>query len=580
MRLTQHCSICNKILSLTAKYKFSDSPSASLNLYECGHCFADTKSSKSDSLREEDFLCASPTEHFAARNYQRDGVRFILDSDYSLVLADQMRLGKTPQALLALRARYAERTPCLIIVRAANLYQWTREYKIWTDPSPLGIWPIVGTKSWIPPGFNTYIISMDTIGRSASCKNCNHSESMHNQFACNGKKGNKNGKSAPQKCTCSTREFESAHDSPLDMLRTIDFKLIIADEAHSFKNDDSQRSRALVSFLQEKNSLTETRLARKCGIILLTGTPIKNRADEYFIPLNLVAPHEFPSRERFNRNWIDPSSEGKRIKNWRLDEFKQTISPYVLRREKEDVYQDLPPINRMYTLIEPQLDALAKQYNDVLAKLEEKLANRINPSFWSEKEHLMELRRICGLMKVMWTADYAETCVSDEFSENPAKRKLAIGINHKDVRDILKFKLSHIGALTLSGEDSGEEKDSIMRRFATDKNQILIINMLAGGVGMDFHYVNDVLILERQWSHADEEQFEFRFYNPDKSLYGQRSLNAEYVIAKGTIDEFWHDMVMGKYMIEGETIGTNWNLNEKPKFFKALLEETLSHPIR
>ena len=128
MRLTQRCSICNKILSLTTKQKFSDSPSASLALYDCGHCFADTKSSKSDFLTDKDFLCADPSLNFQARAYQRDGIRFILDSDYSCVIADQMRLGKTPQSLLALRACYAEKTPCLIIVRAANLYQWTREF--------------------------------------------------------------------------------------------------------------------------------------------------------------------------------------------------------------------------------------------------------------------------------------------------------------------------------------------------------------------------------------------------------------------------------------------------------------------
>ena len=39
-------------------------------------------------------------------------------------------------------------------------------------------------------------------------------------------------------------------------------------------------------------------------------------------------------------------------------------------------------------------------------KIEEKLANRANPSFWDMQDNLMALRRICGLMKLPWTADY------------------------------------------------------------------------------------------------------------------------------------------------------------------------------
>jgi hypothetical protein len=91
---------------------------------------------------------------------------------------------------------------------------------------------------------------------------------------------------------------------------------------------------------------------------------------------------------------------------------------------------------------------------------------------------------------------------------------------------------------------------------------------------MDFHYVNNVLILERQWSSADEEQFEFRFYNPDKSIK-TAATNVEYVLMKDTIDEFFHDLVSEKHKIFGETIGNNWSLQEDLTGFKALLERTI-----
>ena len=80
-----------------------------------------------------------------------------------------------------------------------------------------------------------------------------------------------------------------------------------------------------------------------------------------------------------------------------------------------------------------------------------------------------------------------------------------------------------------------------------------------------------------KWSvnAADEEQFEFRFYNPDKSIK-TASTNVEYVIAKGTIDEWFYDMVEEKRKIFGETIGTNWSVTNDNGSFKELMERTVA----
>ena len=47
-----------------------------------------------------------------------------------------------------------------------------------------------------------------------------------------------------------------------------------------------------------------------CGIIMLSGTAIKNRAEEYFVPLNIVAPERFPSLERFRCDWLNRVKRG------------------------------------------------------------------------------------------------------------------------------------------------------------------------------------------------------------------------------------------------------------------------------
>lgn len=608
-KLTYHCPICQKQLVLSKEIKLG---STKLNEYKCGHIFSKDMLSIDKSTLDFTSVDGSGKK---ARAYQETGVLFILESGFNSIIGDQMRLGKTPQALLALKQSYKERTPALILARSANLWQWIREYKVWCDTLPNGIFPILGTSAWIPPGFSAYIISMDTFSCQSKCQ-CGH---RYHETDCKG-----NGK----KCACKT--YRSTGESMVDKLKKIPFKLIIADEAHSFKNTTSNRSQALVEFVnflntsesnltltfncsrcniewQEQGKVTydkrighkiihkdsycvkcqqycyiqqqskeATTIDKACGLILLTGTAIKNRAEEYFVPLNLVNPEKFSSLEGFRRKWLEQNSKGQwnRVKSHLLDSFKQEIAPYVLRREKEDVYTDLPPLNRIFTIVEPDKDMYSRMYNSMVDKLETKLADKVNPSYWDFAEDLMELRRICGLMKLSWVADYLEASLLD--SDN---QRYAVGIHHKSVRDLLYFKMgSDENCLKLSGEDSSWSKDHIMRNFENSKQRILIINMLAGGIGMDFHYCNNVLVLERQWSSADEEQFEYRFYNPDMSIK-TASTNIEYIIAKGTIDEWWFDMVEVKRKIFGETIGTHFNIQQDSVSFKELLDRTIGSRI-
>jgi SNF2 family DNA or RNA helicase len=528
MKLTEKCLLCDKPFILKTETPVFGQ--GVLNEYKCGHSFFVESSKELAIVKNElDFDSADATKH--AREYQKTGVEFIRDSGFNCVIADQMRLGKTPQSLLALKNSYAERTPCLILVRSANLWQWIREYKVWCDTLPLGIYPIVGSKGWIPPGFSAYIMSMDTFSKGGI----------------------------------------------VQKLLAFGFKLVIIDEAHSFKNPDSNRSQALVQFIQkisEREIVKEVpfKTERECGIVMLTGTPIKNRADEYFVPLNLLAPQKFSSLERYRRDWLVQDAKGKwsRVNPYRLEQFKKEISSYVLRREKEDVYDSLPELNRMFTVITIEDERLKEAYNKVLDKIEADMESKTNYTFFDSFGELMLLRQICGMAKVNWTADYAETMLMD--SDNS---RLAIGIHHHSVRDTLSYKLSNIGCLKLSGEDSAEQKDRIMTKFEHSPERILIINMLAGGVGMDFHYCNNVLILERQWNSADEEQFEYRFYNPDKSIK-TASTNVEYIVAKGTIDEFFYDMVEEKRAIFGETIANNWSLQDDASSFKELMNRTVA----
>lgn len=543
-KLIIHCDYCKKPLQQLSSLKLNETDY--LVSYKCGHAYIEKQAPKLDVHK---FDLSSIDGRHTAREYQIDGIQFIVDSGWNCIIGDKQRLGKTPQSLKALKIAmevFLNGRPCVIIVGGANLWQWIGEHQHWVTDNPDGIYPIIGSKSFIPPGFKTYIVSRDTFS-----------------------KGN-----------------------VAERLAALKLGLCIVDEAHNFKNTTSNRSQALVSFLKsldteeyedsiEHGIRTQVLKSKQnCGKILLTGTPILNRADEYFIPLNLVAPKIFPSLDHFRKTWCvkDDKNKWSRINPYRLERFKEMIAPYYLRREWEDVYKEIPKQNRMFTMITVEDESLKQLYNQTLDKMDADIAAG-RKSWVDQQDNMMELRKIAGLAKAKFIANLIEVGLDDD-----PRQKYAIGLHHYLVRDLLKLNLAQYGVVKIDGSDSAEKKFEIMNTFRDAPERVLTMNTTAVREGMDFLYIENVIVCERGWNSAMEEQFECRFFNPDPQIMIDRGLankvtNYEYIVAKGTIDEFyWYDMIEQKRQIFGETVMNNWSISD-PDTFQQLLERTTSNRL-
>lgn len=561
-----------------------------MRAYGCGHSFFEPLSSESAEgvIRIDPKFFKSISGKFEAFDFQKEGIEFIHKTNFNCLIADPMGLGKTIQALLAARcAFHLDGTPrfktILVVVKSATTYQWLNESKEWFSPDLWGAFIIQGTKAFIPPGFRIYIISMDLLGR-----------------------------------------FMNAKNGGLKALHELGIDLVIVDECHSFKNPSSARSIALIEFLQnisfeeivqdvnlscsmcahtwtEQSKLTVNRRKQttnrsfrhesKCpectakivvyqdredtgtcskGLIMLSGTPIKNRADEFFVPFNLLRPDIFPSFAAFRRKWLaqDPNT-GKytRIQPYLLDEFRRITAQFMIRREKNQVLS-LPPFRRTFEAIYIEDERIKGQYNKALADLDAITRHAHDLRFFEIQESLMTLRRITGMAKVPFAVEYIDT-----FLDTVEDEKIAIGIHHEAVRDAIYYALQQSGipVLKLSGEDSAENKNRIVQKFQLDpKYRVLVVNMLAGGVGLNLQACNNVLCLERQWNAADEEQFECRFNRQGQKL----PVLAEYMLAAGTIDTYFSALVEEKRQICGESLD-GWDFGSDPNALRELVEKTL-----
>lgn len=525
MRLQTECPHCLRNLRITVNWDLDNSEK--LQFTKCGHIlFHRVERMFPPGQFEKDSLSG----HASGWEYQIEGVEFVNSTNGVALIADEMGLGKTVQDLLYHRAAYTQLTPNLKVVKSATLWQWFQQYKKWCSNKLTGIFMIRDAKSFIPPGFDTYLISMDTFSRMIRAE--------RNPYG---------------------KIISIAINPQLDAIK---FQSITVDECQSFKDPSSNRTTALVAFLQQQDIKYK---------LFLSGTPIKNRADEYFTTLNILDPINFSSVEQFRRNWLVQDQKGKwsSVNPYRLEAFRELIANYVIRREKKDVMKDLPEFRRAFETIYVEDEKIKKVYNAELDKLRAIDASKANVTWADVSDSLMTLRRIMGLAKVDFAIEYIDT-----FLDTVADEKIAIGIHHQAVRDLLYFKLKERGfnVLKLSGEDNSDKKNEIKNEFAKPGNRILIINMLAGGVGLDgLQVCNNVICLERQWNSVDEEQFEARFHRAGQKL----PVLAEYMIAKGTIDDFFSNLVEQKRLICDQAFGNSWNATD-PEMLRELIDQTIA----
>ncbi|MDR1943630.1 MAG: hypothetical protein LBQ19_02300, partial [Synergistaceae bacterium] len=112
------------------------------------------------------------------------------------------------------------------------------------------------------------------------------------------------------------------------LLCGLQWRTIILDEAQAIKNMDTKRSAAAMKLGGDFRVVT-------------TGTPIENNLSELWNLFRFINPHYLGSLESFNSRFAIPiEREGNKNARKRL---KRIISPFVLRRTKEQVLTELPP---------------------------------------------------------------------------------------------------------------------------------------------------------------------------------------------------------------------------------------------
>lgn len=472
------------------------------------------------------------------------------------IVGDEMGLGKTATTLLALKPRIAEGARIGFCVPGATLIQWQRNWDRWIldmEPDEFGcdgLFALRGIAAAIPRNVSVVF----------------------------------------------SHQLMAKHDFVKSLIEA-NLDGLVIDEGHKFGGRDTRR----IKHLWALRNLTKSHLST--ARIVLTGTPVRNYADEIYNLLHFVAPEVPPFRnfESFSHKYL--SWDHKRLYNPR--QFHDDVKPFYIRREVSEVQKDLPSARRTKVFTEITDAFIRAAYNkevDALSNFMDKghmLSSGDDDGPKSLLGYLVKLRHITGIAKAKEPtiiddmADYllaentrgeTEEIVDADGNRETVRRignKVAIGLIHKFVADRLGLSLTKavpgLNVFRVQGGMSSFEKDASVAAFQSCATPaVILMNMEAGGAGIDGlqNVCSKSYVFERMWNGADELQFEKRI-----SRTGQLfKTNNAYTIASGTIDEFFDELVEVKRDIAGATSDENWERDDK--FVKSLAEKIVMHRMQ
>lgn len=296
----------------------------------------------------------------------------------------------------------------------------------------------------------------------------------------------------------------------------LNFDYCIIDEAQNIKNHSAQATVCV------KN------IKSRCNIAL-TGTPIENNLMELWSIFDFVMPGYLFTKERFRERFIYSDN---------ISELKELITPFILRRLKSDVLEELPSkIEKKYLV---ELDSKQKQiYKSYVKEIKNKIeTSKDNVNLFS---YLTKLRELC-LDPSLVVGDY----VGKSSKINVVKELISDAIlNGKKIllfsqfTSVLKkiekdFNKEKVKYLYLDGATSAKDRIEKVKEFNENNDiNVFLISLKAGGVGLNLTSASLVIHFDPWWNPAIEDQATDRAHR-----FGQKN-NVEVIklVAKDTIEE-------------------------------------------
>ena len=314
----------------------------------------------------------------------------------------------------------------------------------------------------------------------------------------------------------------------LDLLTAYPFFYIILDESQYIKNPDSKIYKAI------------TQLNCKHRLVL-TGTPIENSLTDLWAQINFLNKGLLGNLRFFKREFVQPIE--KKTNPEKKERLQQFIQPFLLRRTKHEVAKDLP--DKFESVIYCDM---AEEQKSFYEEEKSKIRNSIMETI-ENTEDKPTMLAIEGLNKLRQIANHP-VLIKPEFTEPSGKfeeitRNIENLISEKHKVLIFSAYVKHLNLFAnyldknkhkysmLTGQTRKRE-ETIAEFQNADDQFVFLIQIKAGGVGLNLTSADYVFIIDPWWNPAVEEQAINRTHRigQDKKVIVYRFISSETVEEK------------------------------------------------
>ncbi|XP_075072265.1 TATA-binding protein-associated factor 172 isoform X2 [Mixophyes fleayi] len=496
------------------------------------------------------------------RKYQQDGVNWLAFlNKYKLhgILCDDMGLGKTLQSICILAGDHFLRSQEYSRIKSSDCM-----------PLPsLVVCPPTLTGHWVDEVgkfcSKEYLNPLHYTGPPTERARLQHQVKRHNLIVAS---------------------YDVVRND-IDFFRNMKFNYCILDEGHVIKNGKTKLSKAVKQITANYR-------------IILSGTPIQNNVLELWSLFDFLMPGFLGTERQFAARYGKPILASRDAKSssreqesgvLAMEALHRQVLPFLLRRMKEDVLQDLPPkiIQDYYCSLSPLQVQLYEDFAKSRAKTD--VDESVSTSALEEEcdkpklkatghvfQALQYLRKLCNHPALVLSAQHPEyKKITDQLATQssslrdiqhapklsalkqllldcglgnagtPESGTEAVVAQHRilifcqlksmlDIveNDLLKTHLPSVTYVRLDGSIPAGQRHSIVSRFNNDPSiDVLLLTTHVGGLGLNLTGADTVVFVEHDWNPMRDLQAMDRAHR----IGQKRVVNVYRLITRGTLEE-------------------------------------------
>lgn len=318
------------------------------------------------------------------------------------------------------------------------------------------------------------------------------------------------------------------------------FDAIFLDEAHVCKSTSSAQGKNLLKLKNAKYK------------VAATGTLLLNNPMDSYVPLKWVGAERatHTNFKYYYCNFGGPfGNDFLGFKN--LDTLKYQLEKYSLRRTKDIL--KLPPKN----VINEYVDMNDQQYM-FYDNIKQGIVDQVDKVHMSTANLLAmvsRLRQATACPSILTTENIISSKVERaiDLAEQITScgDKVVIFSTFKETVKILSEKLSHIGIVVATGDNTDFEVEHAKQEFQTNENVRVFLGTTSKcGTGITLTAASYMIFIDHPWTDAGCTQCEDRIHR----IGSTKSVFIYYLITKGTIDEHVKEVVLDKSVISSYVI--------------------------